>query len=363
MRDFFVAFKYILNKLTKTIFHIYNIYIHQMKIKVWPSIIWFSVFLFFSTFVFWQSISDIDANFCNDGILSKDLTFSTNSAKLNEICTKFTNNTQKDISIKIWFPDGTITNDEYKKQACKWEWNIEDFWKYIIQKNKIVTIPAKESIIEKNYIRFPWWFSWIVHWCQTYFLDTTDSDAPNLVNIVVRKRSYIDILVWWKFKREIVLERLNKVNNLWTNKKINTTFNLDSTLSLKLSFKNSWDIDESFIWSGKIFNKFWFSKDFDIKQTKLISNSKEVLIANMGRLPFYGWVFQIQISWNIQPQIDFNKESLDSKLKDPINIEEETTIIIIPRNIIILIIVIIIMIFTIKHFKKKKNNFDQQVQI
>jgi hypothetical protein len=83
----------------------------------------------------------------------------------------------------------------------------------------------------------------------------------------------------------------------------------------------------------------------------------------MGRLPFYGWVFQIQISWNIQPQIDFNKESLDSKLKDPINIEEETTIIIIPRNIIILIIVIIIMIFTIKHFKKKKNNFDQQVQI
>ncbi len=335
-----------------------------MKMKIWLAIISISaLYMIFSNLVFWQSISDIDVKFCNNWVLVEDLIFSTNSAKLNEICTQFTNKTNQDISIKIWFPDGSVTNDQYKKQACKWEWNIENFWKYVIQKNKILTIPAQESIIEKNYIRFPAWFSWIVHGCQTIFLDASNIDTTNLVNIVTRKTSYIDILVWWNFKREINSKFFDKVNNLGTNKKLNTSFNLDSSLSLKLIFINNWDIDEFIQWSWSISNNFWFSKEFEIQQSKISSNSTENLNINIGNLPFYGWFYKIQINWTIEPKIDFNKDSLDSRLKEPININEQTTIIVIPWNIIVWIIILIIMIFTIKHFKRKKNNLNQPIQI
>lgn len=335
-----------------------------MKIKIWLAIIPISLlYITLSNLVFWQSISDISTKFCNDWMLLEDLIFSTNSAKLNEICTQFTNNTNQDISIKIGFPDGAITNDEYKKQACRWEWNIENFWKYVIQKNKILTIPAQQSIIEKNHIRFPAWFSWIVHGCQTIFLDETSTDKTNLVNIVTRKTSYIDILVWWNFKREINTQFFNRVNNLGTNKKINTSFNLDSSLSLKLNFINSWDIDEFIQWSWTISNNFWFSKEFTIQQTKISSNSTEILNINIGNLPFYWWFYKIQINWKIEPKIDFNKNSLDSRLKESININEETTITVIPWNIVIWIIILIIMIFTVKQIKKRRNNLDQPIQI
>ncbi|MFZ2718555.1 MAG: hypothetical protein WAZ12_02050, partial [Candidatus Absconditicoccaceae bacterium] len=222
---------------------------------------------------------------------------------------------------------------------------------------------AKESIIEKNYIRFPAGFSGIVHGCQTIFLDATNIDTTNLVNIVTRRTSYIDILVGGNFKREINTQFFNKVNNLGTNKKINTSFNLDSSLSLKLNFINSGDIDEFIEGSGIISNNFGFSKEFKIEQAKISSNSTEILNINIGSLPFYGGFYRIQINGKIEPKIDFNKNSLDGRLKEPINIDEETTITVIPWNILIGIIIIIIMILTIKHFKRRKNNLNQPIQI
>jgi len=330
-----------------------------MRIKILLSVIWlYSLYFLLSAFVFWQSIDGINTSFCNDWIFTENLTFSTNSAKLNEICTKFTNNTDEDISIKIWFPDGAITNDDKKNKACKWEWNIENFWKYVIQKNKNLTIPAQKSIIEKSYIRFPAWFSWIVRWCQTLFLDKQKSNLNDSVNVVVRKTNYIDILVWWNFKREISIKDFSKTNNLSINKKINTIFNLDSSLSLQLNFVNNWDIDEFFSWSWTISNKFWFSKDFEIEKVKLLSNSTEVLTIPIWRLPFYWGFFNIQINWSLEPKIDFNKESLDDRLKKEIEIKENTIITVIPRNIIIWIIILIIMFFTIKHYKKKKKQLE-----
>ncbi len=325
-----------------------------MKTKIWISTIsTFALYILFYSFAFWQSVTDITASFCNSWNITSGLNFSTNSAKLNEICTQFTNNTEKDIAIKIWFPDWTITNDNFKNRACKWEWKTQDFWQYIIQKNKWLVIPSKQTIKEKTYIRFPAWFAGIVHGCMTYFLDATTT-TTNLVNVVVRQTSFIDILVWSNFKREIILKDFDKLNNWWWNKKLNTEFNFDSTISLKLNFINNWDVDELFIWSWKIYDNLWFSKTFEISQIRLSANSTKDFSINIWSLPFYGWFFKIEVNWNITPEILFNKDSLDPKLKEIIIVQEETTIKVIPWNIIIWIIIFVTIFFLIRHFKKRK---------
>lgn len=328
-----------------------------MKNKIWFLIILLScgVYIVNNT-VFWQSVTDITAKFCNSWVLTENLNITTDSAKLNEICTQFTNSSDKDISINIGFPDWAITNDSFKKKACRTESNRDNFWKYVIQKNKTITIPAQKTIIEKNHIKFPAGFEWITHGCLTYFINNTNSDSNNWVNVIVRQTSYIDILVGSKFKREIKLEKFAKTNNLWSNKKINTEFNFDSTISIKLNFINSWDVDETFIGSWKIYDKFWFSKDFEIQETKLTSNSKTEISVNIWSLPFYWWMFKIELNWTIVPDIVFNKDSLAPKLKENITIKENTTITIIPRNIVIWIIIFLIIFFTIRKLKKRTNN-------
>lgn len=324
-----------------------------MKIKIWISIILISSFIYLASNCNWQNITDIDAVFCNSWSLTENLNFSTYSAKSNEICIQFTNTSDKDIWIKIWFPDWTLTNDSFKNRACKWEWNIQDFWKYVTQKNKTLIIPAHTTIIEKDSIKFPAWFDWIARGCLTYFLNQTNADL-NQINVVVRQTSYIDILVWANFNRGISLQFFNKTNYWSTNKIINIESNFDSTMSLALNFVNSWDIDESFSWSWKIYDNLWFSKDFEIPQTKLLANSTKKLLVNIGKLPFYWWFFKIQLNWSIDPEISFNKDYLDLNLKSAIKIQEETTIKIIPRNIIILVIVISITASLVRHFKKQK---------
>jgi len=327
-----------------------------MKTKIWLSIILFSFLYCLFSVTFAQSIWDISSSFCNSWIITSGLNFSTDSAKYNEICTQFTNNSDQDISIKIWFPDWTITNDEFKKPACRWEWNIENFGKYVIQKNKTLIIPAKQTINEKDYIRFPAWFDGIVRGCMTYFLNQTKTDVNNQLNIVVRQTSYISILVWSNFKRSISIQQFDKTDNWWTNKKISTELNFDWDMILKLNFTNSWDVDELFIWSWRIYNKLWFSKYFEIPTTKLLTNTSKEISVNMWKLPFYWWFFKIELNWNIEPEILFNRDSLTPKLKEIISIQEETIINIIPRNIIIAVIVLLFAFSIIRYFIKRKKN-------
>ena len=324
-----------------------------MKIRIRLLIISISTYCFLlQNPVFWQDITSISAIFCNDSIPTENLKISTDSAKTNEICTQFTNTSDKNISIRIWFPDWTITNDSFKNKACKSEWRKEDFWQYVKQNSKTLIVPAHQTITEKNSIRFPAWFSWIVHGCMTYFLDQTNADSTNSVNVVIRQTSYIDVLVGWKFKRDLNLQKFYNTSNRGTNRKINTEFNIDSTISLKLNFVNNWDINEYFEWSWKIYNSLWFSKDFRIWQTQLPANTTKKLSINIGNLPFYWWFFNIQINWNAQPEILFNQNSIDNKLKDQIQITEETTIMVIPWNIIIWIMVFIVTFFLVRYFKK-----------
>jgi len=183
---------------------------------------------------------------------------------------------------------------------------------------------------------------------MTYTL--ANPDSSNMVNIVMRKTRYIDILVWSNFQRDISLQNFSK------NQSIQTQSNFDSTFSIKLNFINSWDINEFFQWSGIIYDKFWFSKTFDIPSQKITPNSQQQLEINIWRLPFYGWIFQIQIAWNIMPEILFNLDNLDPRLKKAISVQTQTTFTIIPRKTILWIIIIAIIIGGINYYKKKSHH-------
>lgn len=302
----------------------------------------------FTSYSFAQDIGAVSAQFCNGWKFTDYLNFTTDSAKSNPICVQFTNQSSQDVAIKIWFPDGTITKDQFKDRACKTESSINNFGQYVKQANKTLIVPAQKTITYQASIQFPAWFGWIVHGCLTYTI--ADTDSSNMVNIVMRKTRYIDILVWSNFKRDISLQNFSK------NQSIQTQSNFDSTFSIKLNFINSWDINEFFQWSGIIYDKFWFFKIFDIPPNKITPNSQQQLDINIWRLPFYWWIFQIQISWNIQPEILFNQDNLDPRLKQTILVQSQNTFTIIPRKIILSILIIALIIFSINYYKKKSHH-------
>lgn len=314
------------------------------------------ILIWFLFLIFWyskaESISDIQAYFCDNW---ESLNITTDSAKVNEICVKFSNKSDKNIDLKIWFPDSEITNDSFKVKACKSEWKIENFWQYVISDKKNILIPAKSEIEKKIYIKFPAWYEWISRWCITYFLNN-QQDPNNMINIIVRKKLFIEALVWSNFKREVSIESNSENKKLFSaNPKINIKKDdLNNWIIASVSIINSWDIDELFNWTGIIKNNYWVYREFVFENTEIKAQSKKEISVSLKDIPFYKWSYIVQIKWKISPQILFNKNSLKEELKKTIQIQEQTKIFIIPRNIIIWFLLLIIIIILI--IKKNRPN-------
>jgi len=306
--------------------------------------------------VFWQDIWSLSASFCNDWQETKSLKISTNSAKTNEICINFSNSSDKDLTINVGYPDWEETTDEFKNKACKVEWDIWNFGQYMTDYSKSITIPARSTIIEKSHIKFPAWFEGMVHWCLTYYIKNSQKTNPeNMLNIVVRKTNFIDILVWWKYKREISLLKFDKSWFFWTNKKIQTNINKTNwKLQLNIHLSNSWDVDETLNATWSISNLFWFNKTFSLKSKKIKSNSEQLISIEVWNLPFYKWSFNINLILTSEPEIIFNKSNLPENLKSKITIKEFTKITIIPYSLIWRIILILWLFFIFKKTNIKK---------
>ncbi|MCF7834760.1 hypothetical protein K9M48_01755 [Candidatus Gracilibacteria bacterium] len=303
--------------------------------------------LSFISFTNAQNISNISASFCDELESSNSLNITTDSAKINEICVKFINNSDKNITINVGFPDSEITNDSFKIRACKSERKIENFGQYINNPPEYVSIPSNGEITKKFYLKYPAGYEGISRGCMTYFLNNIDSD--NMINVVVRKKLFIEALVGSNFQRNIEIQEAGENKFFSSNSKIKIEKEeINGGLIASFSIQNSGDIDEVFNGTGLIKNNYGVHREILFENIEIKSNSIKEVEVTLKEIPFYKGSYLIQIDGEIKPEILFNKDKIKSELKTPIKINEKTKIFIIPRNIIIGIIIFLLIIFLIK---------------
>ncbi len=319
--------------------------------KLFLFVFWLFVFLFFWTFVQANNIWDISVEFCNWENNTKSLSMVLDSGKEWEICMEFSNYSDNDVNINYWFVDGVVTADKYKSKACKNEWDKQNFGQYVKQDITSINIPSKTKVKQKSYIKFPAGFTGMVNWCLTYFVsaDTTTTNVESaMFDVLVRKASFIDVLVWWKLSRNLKLSSENDAIKSFYDKQ-------KKALVLEVVLDNAGTVNEWAVMDVEVSNIFGYNSLVSGEVIKVLSDDKSVLRMEVKNIPWYRWPFDISLNILSTPNFDFDSASIPNEMKEEINIKAKTSVFIfpwIPLYIFVWIIVLIILIRLLsKHLK------------
>lgn len=294
------------------------------------------------------NIWNISVRFCNWEELTPSLNLVADSWIEYDICIDFINPTNSDININYSFIDGTLTNDEYQNKACTID-QLTNFGQFVTSENTYVIVPAHDYIEQKASIKFPIWMSGLVNWCLVYSLvDDSEEDIEqeqwtSMFKIQLRKASFIDVIVGWDVKRELV--------SSW---KISRSFDRkNSTLSISAPVFNKWNINEKAHIEWTVKNILWFNTDLTSPDKIVLANSEFFVTASAENIPWYRMFYHIE--WNIISEWDIN---FDAELlwwdiaSNSITVPFSITAFIFPRELFILILWIILLIRLIRYLSK-----------
>ncbi len=316
---------------------------------------WLLAWLCVMSFTFAQNTSvwDVTLRFCNDDAETKNLSLVLEGGKESEICMDFVNTSDNDVTIKYGFVDGTIAQWDTPKKACMDEWVKEKFGQYITQDTDTITILAGETVRQKAKIKYPSWFSGLVNGCLTYYVadaqqNITDDDS--MFSILVRRATFVDVLVWWELSRNIKLSEKNPVSS---------HFDRDSDkFIIDINLSNLWNVDESVFVSGIVSNSFWYEKLIELNDILVKSDSDQTIQVEIDDLPRYKLSYHADLLLISNPKIPFDTTTLSDDIKWPVTINVAVDLFQFPRIILLCVIwgivVVLLVVYLWKHLKFQK---------
>lgn len=307
-----------------------------------------SFWLLLSSFVFSADIWEVSVDFCNSENNTKSLSMVLDSWKEWEICMEFSNYSDEDVSISYGFVDWSITADSYKSKACKNEWDKELFGQYVSQDVSKITIPSMQKVRQKAYIKFPWWFTGMVNGCLTYFVSNKKEQMnvdSAMFDVLVRKASFIDVLVGWQLNRSLKLADVQTPITYQYNKSNNS-------LVLSLMFENDGNVNENVLVDWNISSVLGYNLSFSGQKLKVLSDDNAVLKIEIKDIPWYKLFFDVSFDIVSNPYFDFDSNSLPDSIKEPITIKAKTSVFIFPWIFVYVLWGLIVLLVLIKFLKK-----------
>lgn len=295
-----------------------------------------------------STIWEVSVDFCNSESMTKSLGMVLDSGKEGEICIEFSNYSEDDVNVSYGFVDWVLTADNYKSKACKNEGDKNYFWQYVTQDVDQINIPSMTKVRQKAYVKFPWGFTGMVNGCLTYFIsnqsETMNVDSA-MFDVLVRKASFIDILVGWEMHRNLKLSQNGQSIKTYYNKSKNI-------LTLEIMFENAGNVNESVIVDWILSNMFWYNLVFSGENIKVSSDDSAFLKIEFKDIPWYKWPFDISLNMTSNPDFDFDSSSLPEEIKKPITIQAKANTFIFPWIFVYILWWLIILIFLIKIMSK-----------
>lgn len=290
--------------------------------------------------------------FCNDGKIQKNLMSNIKPGESKEFCLYFKNessqNVYYDVEFIWWYTDKDWSRFCYLADEPG---NFPEFVEKT-RKDKVY-VKKRSNVIKKFSVKFPIGIKWWMHqWCVWYSIEWTDYQASSMINLRFRKVNYMDFLVGWESVIEsiVALEWLNVSFDENTNKLIVAGW-----------IKNSWSLDQIVDITWVIYNMFWYRKEFSFSWIKLpIStlkefNTKDIESILDTTIPFYKWLFNVELTVNHKPYFSFDVTNawIDQKILEWESFVEKTAIFLFPWTIIGMFIIFLFLL-RLAFFKKPR---------
>ena len=276
---------------------------------IYKRLLYCSMFLLlFVGYTFGQSVTlgSIQAQFCNNGNITKDLDLVARAGQSIPFCIQFTNENLSWVVINIDFLDSVLTADGFKHRAC----NAADrpktsFGNYVLPYEKSLFLSGKSDVQKRFTIQFPIGYQGISHGCLAYNLI---SDHPvittedTMFTVMIRNIKFIDLYVG-ETKVDASLHLVETPHLV-----------LDGPdhYALQFSFVNDGNVPQWLSLSGSLDNFFGYKKSFSWSGVLIAPNETKVFSTkDFGGyyLPFYKWFFRVLLKVNHAPQYVFNLDN------------------------------------------------------
>lgn len=284
--------------------------------------------------------------FCNQWIdnISTSLNAAVSQWEENNVCFVISNDSNQDITIDLEYP--TLVQDQFWSDACSIDNSFENFITNI-DEVRTLTIPAGNYLIKELKLSFPIWIDWNQWWCITYKIPDNNDEWPTgwfVVKTVIRKWYMMKFFVWAidDIKNELIISNTQ------------ATLNANKDLILSFNLENKWNLEDAIEIHGTVSNIFWYSKEFTIEWWKLLPERNLNISWNLGPIPSYWWLFNINFTTISTPyfEYDISNSSIDPSVLEPKEFTASTTFFQMPWLVVIIVIILILLIISI--FRKPK---------
>lgn len=305
-------------------------------------------------------VQDISFNFCDDkdssDFLAWKKTFLLTAGKEEEMCLKFSTNSEETRKIVYWFTISYISAWMSVCDADKWTGNA--FSKFFINKEaRVFDIDKDHPVTIKEKILIPIGMSGSQYGCLAYALAEAEAEwiAWWMFDLIVNKVYPLVFFVWWgeSVRNAVLLETLS-----WgaytTNKKIKAIVDEENTMKLYFRVKNEGNVEQNVIFTGKAYNILGIEKPFSMSAEKVMPWESRDVEINVGMLPFYKWLFNVKVNMQHAPKFDFDVSGLDPDIQKGWIITEKGQVYFF--SWVSLVVVVLIIVFLAKLVLPRKKS-------
>lgn len=146
------------------------------------------------------NLGDLLIRFCNDETQAeqwwtKDLFLETAPNQEEDICIFLVNGGNTDVTVKVNFVDGTITNDAEQKKACQPEWSKEQFGQYVTIEDTEFFLAANSTVETHAKLTMPQDAAGMVYGCMTLQIAGEWAESDEMIQVISRRANFIDVAV------------------------------------------------------------------------------------------------------------------------------------------------------------------------
>ena len=338
-------------------------------------------------------LSQITVRFCNNNELTPklDLNFEKNERK--NICVMLKNEGQENVTLRLNFVDGVMTNDN--KAACKRE--DEDktgFARYISLKKMEdgsgstlgevgetddkdkkpyqgvdITLNAGQTVYKTFPVKFPGNVAGKLFGCLTTYIKGSEEQKSGAnLTILVRRGNTMSAVVKGEIKvgleladsagyvsdRVIGAEILSSTDNN-VEKKIVVYRTIDGENKVEMSAKNMGNVELKIDFNGEI-NHAWGYKVPLVSTVNIMPGDTRQVSFNIGDLPIYKQLFNVDMNIKYEPIIDFPTDDMNHALLEAKYEHISTSFFVFPWEVAVVALTIIVTLGLFFFLRKRRKD-------
>jgi len=268
--------------------------------------------------------TNVSLDFC--ATTANALTYHIDGGVETGICYVFSNHSNSPVTVKMWFVDGTFTNDQQQNKACLSDTAGEKFWKYVTNYDQVLTIKAGETIKKTAKLLYATGMNWLYRGCIVYSV-VEENRVISGFSIIMRKARFIDIFLGKPRIMQgpwIALADFTSAEgeNISPDPKVRIyKDSADNTYVVQIKVKNISSGEQEVVITWDISNILSY-KDTFVETRKILEGEVLVITKKIGEISPYN--LKIKFTINNTP-FDFVTQDTDSQ-KTIGTIKEETVI-------------------------------------